>query len=261
MIKNTFFLLGSLALFSCTNNAPKITAPGSIRFQTEKIEEKMMQDSLLQMRFYIEDLHIENSYASSESLENKIRESLLRNNVSSEGSYRDYNDMISKMKAEYRLLNSENEMTQAWELSQSIEVVLNENGLFGLQSSHYSFTGGAHGNTYIFNQTYRLEDQSILGLDSLLLPTEKTRFIAFCESRFRNDREITTAESLGSRGFWFKEDTFYLPHNYSYSATGLRLYYNSYEIAPYAYGVIEIALSNAEIAPFIKSRYQLQIQK
>ena len=261
MIKNTFFLLGSLALFSCTNNAPKITGPAPIRFQTEKIEEKMMQGSLLQMRFYIEDLHIEDSYASSESLENKIRENLLRNNVSSEGSYRDYHDMISKMKTEYRFLNSENEMAQSWELSQSIEVVLNENGLFGLQSNHYSFTGGAHGNTYLSNQTYRLEDQSILTIDSLLLPAEKTRFIAFCESRFRNDREITTAENLGSHGFWFKGDTFYLPHNYSYSATGLRLYYNNYEIAPYTYGVIEIALSNAEIAPFIKSRYKLQIQK
>jgi hypothetical protein len=236
-------------------------APDSIRFQTEKIEEKMMHDSLLQMRFYIEDLHIDSSHTSSESLENKIRQNLLTNNITSEGSYRDYRDMISKMKAEYRSLNSENEMNQSWELSQSVEVVLNENGLFGLQSSHYSFTGGAHGNTYLSNQTYRLEDLSILALDSLILPAEKTRFIAFCESEFRRDREITADESLGSHGFWFKKDAFYLPNNFSYSSAGLRLYYNSYEVAPYAYGIIEITLSNTEITPFIKSEYQLQIQK
>jgi hypothetical protein len=261
MIKKTFLLLCSLALLSCTSNAPEKKLPDSIDFHTEKIEEKMFHNSHLQMSFYIEDLQIDSSYLSREILENKIRENLLTNNLNSEGFYVDYPDMINKMKAEYLSLESESETDQAWEFSQSVEVVLNQNGLFGLQSSHYTYTGGAHGNTYLAHQTYRLEDQSLLALDSLILPAEKAHFTAYCESAFRKEREIEPTESLGSHGFWFKEDVFYLPTNFRYSPKGLSLYFNNYEIAPYAYGIIEIAISSTEIAPFVKNEYLLQINE
>jgi len=221
----------------------------------------MQQDSLLQMRFHIEDLIIDSSYASSESLEKKIRQRLLANNSNSEGDYRNYADLIDKMKEEYRTLNQENEMAQSWELVQNIAVVLNENGLFGLQSNHFSYTGGAHGNTFIANQTYRLDNANLLSLDSLLIPEEKPTFIALCESKFRQGQEIAAQESLEAHGFWFEKDSFQIPDNFGYSPQGLSLIYNSYEIAPYAFGIIKINLSPAEIAPFIKPEYILSTKK
>jgi len=257
MIKKTFLFLSSLALWSCAPNPPEIKSPDSISFRIETIKREMALDSLLRMHFLVEDLRIDSAYASSESLETEIRTNLLANNISTEGSYADYGDMINKMIDEYLTLNDEDELDQTWELSQSVKVVLNEQGLFGLQSSHYSYTGGAHGNTLIGNQTYRLDNQTLLSLDSLLIPAQKQQFIAFCESKFRQQQELNKGESLDTHGFWFNDNTFYLPENFSYSTRGLSLFYNSYEIAPYAYGIIEITLSSAEIKPYLKGEYLL----
>jgi hypothetical protein len=257
MIKKTILSLSALVLYSCAPNPPEIKGPESITFSIEIIEEELNRDSLLQMRFYIENLKVDTTYASSESLEGKIRRHLLENNMSSEGNYSTYAEMITQMMEEYRTLNGEEEINQSWELSQSVQVVLNENGLFGLQSSHSSYTGGAHGNTFVSNQTYRLDNQNLLTLDSLLIPAKKQEFIGICESKFRQEQELGPTESLDAKGFWFKEDRFYLPEIFSYSPAGLSLFYNSYEIAPYAYGIIEISLSREEIAPFIRDPYLL----
>tara|TARA_R110002050_G_scaffold288277_1_gene440132 strand:+ start:3588 stop:4385 length:798 start_codon:yes stop_codon:yes gene_type:complete len=257
MIKKTILSLSALVLYSCAPNPPEVKGPESITFSIETIEEELRRDSLLQMRFYIEDLKIDTSYASSESLEGQIRSRLLENNLNSEGSYSTYTEMIKQMMEEYRTLNGENEINQSWELSQSVQVVLNANGLFGLQSSHASYTGGAHGNTFVSNQTYRLDNQNLLTLDSLLIPAKKQDFIAICESKFRQEQNLAPTESLEAKGFWFKDDRFYLPEIFSYSPAGLSLFYNSYEIAPYAYGIIEISLSQEEITPFLKGEYLL----
>lgn len=261
MIKKAFLLLSSLALFSCAPNSPVEKGPQSISFSLDTIEEEPQEDSLLQIRFHIEDLKIDSSYASSESLEKKIRQRLLANNNSSQGDYTNYAELISKMKDEYRTLSQENEMTQAWELGQNIKVVLNEGGLFGLQSSHFSYTGGAHGNTFIDNQTYRLDNGELLLLDSLLIPEEKASFIDFCESKFREAQEISAQGSLEANGFWFEKDSFRISDNFSYSRQGLNLIYNSYEIAPYASGIIRVSLSLNEVEPFLKPKYLLPLKE
>ncbi len=258
MIKKTILLLSSFALFSCAPNPPQGKSPQSIAYQFELIEEELQQDSLLQMRFNIEGISIDSAYPSSESLEKKIQQRLLSNNSNSEGNYLNYTDLILKMKAEYENLNQEKELAQSWEISQDLEVKLNQNGLFGLQSTHFSYTGGAHGNTFIDNQTYSLDKGTLLALDSLLKLDEKPAFIAFCESKFREEREIGGQESLDAHGFWFEKDSFRISDNYSYSKQGLELIYNSYEIAPYAYGTIKITLSSSEIEPFIKAKYLLR---
>lgn len=257
MIKKTIFSLSALLLYACAPNPPEAKGPESITFSIEIIKEELSKDSLLQMRFYVEDLKLDTAYASSESLEGQIRRRLLENNMSSEVNYRTYAEMIKQMMEEYRTLNGEDEINQSWELSQSLQVVLNENGLFGLQSSHSSYTGGAHGNTFVSNQTYRLDNQNLLTLDSLLIPAKKQEFIRICESKFRQEQDLGPTESLDAKGFWFKEDRFYLPGIFSYSPAGLSLFYNSYEIAPYAYGIIDISLSREEIAPFIRDQYLL----
>lgn len=207
------------------------------------------------MRFYVEDLQIDSSYASSESLEKNIRQQLLSNSNNNEANYSGYHELIAAMKKEYQTLVGEDEMEQSWELSQSIEVRLNQQGLFSLQSSHYSYTGGAHGNSYVGNQLYRLKDETLLSIDSLLISAKKKEFLGFCESEFRKQQNIGVNESLEAKGFWFENELFFLPENFCYSPEGLSFFYNSYEIAPYAFGIIELKLNHEQIKSFLKEAY------
>ncbi len=117
--------------------------------------------------------------------------------------------------------------------------------LVSIEMHQYFYTGGAHGsgNTFFLNIDPRTGNE---------VPTEalfknSIDFSAFAENKFREANKISSDESINSTGFWFEDDSFYLPNSIGLTETSLILIYNQYEIASYAEGPVELKIPLKEV--------------
>ena len=139
-----------------------------------------------------------------------------------------------------------------WTIEITGEVRYQDEQILNIAIQSYQFTGGAHpnGNTRFLN--YDLETGYLLDWADIL--ADSLDFIRLAEPVFRKVREIGPEVNLEKTGF-FWGDSFRPPNNFSFEKGGLRLFYNTYEIAPYALGVTEFVLSYHDLEGVVKPKY------
>ena len=77
-------------------------------------------------------------------------------------------------------------------------------------------------------------------------------FKEFAEKRFREKNNIPENEPINSTGFFFEDDKFQLPKNIGFHSNKVVLRYNSYEIASYAEGNIQLEFKTQEVKKYFK---------
>lgn len=118
--------------------------------------------------------------------------------------------------------------------------VVRSDSIVCIRQLAYSFTGGAHGNTVIAMPAFRaINGERVTWRD---LVRDTSVFIAAAERAFRRATKMSPRDTYAKAGFWFENERFTLPNVIGITPTGYMLVYNQYEVAPYAYGVIEVAL-------------------
>ncbi len=147
-----------------------------------------------------------------------------------------------------------------WEMERSADVNYNKFGILGISLFDYSYTGGAHGNSFIQFLNYDLISGKELGLKEFILDSDGSAFTQFSENQFRISQNIKPETAWSEADFWFEEG-FYLPENFKISDQGLHFIYNSYEIAPYAIGQIELLIGWKELEPFLQSEWKSLFSK
>ena len=147
-----------------------------------------------------------------------------------------------------------------WEMERSADVNYNKWGILGISLFDYSYTGGAHGNSFIQYINYDLTTGKELGLDQFILDSEGTAFANFSENQFRLSQNIKSETPWSEADFWFEEG-FYLPQNFKISDQGMHFIYNSYEIAPYAVGQIELLIKWKDLEPYLQSEWKALFSK
>ncbi len=143
-----------------------------------------------------------------------------------------------------------------------------------LETLVYQDTGGAHGyggKSYVNfdTQTYKK-----LTLSDLFKLEDKLQLISLLENSLiewsdRHDDSSPKGAGLQERGFqfsldyipeesqdWSNNKGWYLSQNFYFDLKGLHVVYNPYEIGPYAFGIIDITLSWADINDLIVTEYQ-----
>lgn len=147
-------------------------------------------------------------------------------------------------------VDDEDEMDMwRWEMEAGFDI--SETDTYVCLMSHgWSYTGGAHGNGYTFYEYFSKADGLELSLEDFTTDLDALTTIA--EKYFREHQEIEPGTSLNAVGFWFENDTFALNDNFYFSGGEMVFVYNSYEIAPYAAGVIDLTIPLSEIAGFVK---------
>ncbi len=132
----------------------------------------------------------------------------------------------------------------------SVTELYNSPDLICFELRQYLFTGGAHGygTTSFLNVDPHSGDE--LTIDEIF--KDKKEFIAFAEKEFREQQNINPDQSLNDPGFWFEDNSFHLPESVGFLQDSLIFVYNQYDIASYAQGPIELKISLAEAAPYLK---------
>ena len=129
-------------------------------------------------------------------------------------------------------------------------VTYNSKHVLSLQCNNYLYTGGAHGNGATTYLNFDPKTGDLLTYEDIF--SNVAVLDAKAETLFRKEHAIEANESINATGFWFENDTFYLPETIGISKEFITLQYDTYEIAAYAAGPIEIEIPISEVKSLLK---------
>lgn len=101
------------------------------------------------------------------------------------------------------------------------------------------YTGGAHPNTGLQYKILSKKDGHILKWQEVV--ENPTEFAAFFERRFKKEQNITSDKQL-KEDYFFENGKIVPSDNFEVKDNALVFYYNAYEIAPYASGIISVSV-------------------
>ncbi len=126
----------------------------------------------------------------------------------------------------------------AYDAVMRYEITYNQQCHLSLYRDQYTYTGGAHGNTVRASDTWNLESGCRLSLASLFpVGTDYRAFLlkqilCLADQQMQQNPGIYFDDYRALIAKHFNENSFYL------TPTGLAIYYQQYEIAPYATGIV-----------------------
>lgn len=127
-----------------------------------------------------------------------------------------------------------------WTISVKADIVYQSNELLSFSLENYSYTGGAHPNTFVMYYNYSFVENKLLELEDIV--TNTAEFSRVAESIFRTQFQVAAGQNLSEKGFMFDGDTFKLNQNFAWTGNHLIFRFNPYEIGPYAMGPQEIRI-------------------
>jgi len=122
--------------------------------------------------------------------------------------------------------------------------------LVSIKLDYYLFTGGAHG--YGGTNYLNFNPKTAEILTSTTMYANEKEFLKYVENKFREEFQIPKDSTINATGFWFENDTFYLPQNVGFTESEVVLIYNQYEIASYAEGPILLTFPKEEVLEFLE---------
>lgn len=132
----------------------------------------------------------------------------------------------------------------------SVTELYNSPNLICFELRQYLYTGGAHG--YGTVSFINIDPETGNELTDHDLFKNKKDFTAFAEKKFRQQQNISQAQTINEPGFWFEDNTFHLPESIGFTQDTLIFVYNQYDIASYADGPIELKIAVKEAEPYLK---------
>ncbi len=143
---------------------------------------------------------------------------------------------------------------QSWFIERTGEVKLNKENIFSIDYMDYSYTGGAHPNTYVTFKNFYLIDGEEISLDKIISSDKQNELRNIAEAEFRKLKELTPDADLGKAGFWFENNQFGLNENFLIGDSSLVFYFNNYEITAYAFGPTELEIPYSKIRNLIEEK-------
>lgn len=154
-------------------------------------------------------------------------------------------DLMNQFLEDYKELQADDlPFSMPWSLETEGKVLYQTDKFVSIQLHQYSYTGGAHPNTFSTIWMFNKSNNEPLLLEDLGARIDTLAAIA--EEAFRKSVEIPRGQSLAEAGF-FEGESFTLPQNYGLTEEGLLLYYNTYEIAAYVFGPTEVVIPWADL--------------
>ena len=197
----------------------------------------------------LEITHFEGNDAASKALNKRIFTAVCNSVYTGEriAEVKNYNDLVNSFVSNYAQIKTDlkQDSLPSWEAQAAIKINYQAAKLLNITLDYYLFTGGAHGygatESLLFNpangRTYKLTE--------VLSNTAKHSELV--EAKFRVQLKITAKTSLTEAGYFFADDTFVLPKNFIFSDKGIQFHYNTYEVACYAQGPIDVLISYDEV--------------
>lgn len=146
-----------------------------------------------------------------------------------------------------RFKNDFAESALVWEATFDGEITRNSEDIISLAISSYSNTGGAHGNANVTFYNFDKATSKLIDINTII--SDKEAFKTLAEQYFKDN--INKDDGFSYEDYFFGEG-FHLPANMGFNDEGLILFYNPYEIAPYAMGITEFTIPYSELDALVE---------
>lgn len=159
-------------------------------------------------------------------------------------------ELLHSCKAFLKLYEEDKEATEgffaAYSASSDTDFVVQTPKVISMGHILSSYQGGAHPNSYMAIQNFRVADGTLLPPAAFIADKEALTILA--EKKFRERQSIAPNADLSAEGYFLNEaKQFFLPANIGVLKEGLLFHYNPYEIAPYAVGPIQFVVTYSEL--------------
>ncbi len=163
---------------------------------------------------------------------------------------KDAETVVSDMEAEFKdtaeeMLSFMGKNYSPMVLTRSFEVGLNQNNLLSITEMDYANTGGAHPNTLRTSRTFNLAENKELTLSEVL-----GKNAADTDSFVKEKFDAYVKETIGEYIDYYEEysQEMLSAVNFRLTEDALVLYYNPYDILPYAAGVPTVEVPYTDTA-------------
>lgn len=141
-----------------------------------------------------------------------------------------------------------------WSIELTATLNKNTEKLICVALSAYTYTGGAHPNTYVEYLNFSPLTQKNLSKAELIADENGLKTVA--EAAFRKHwagqlEDWKPTQPLSDAGFEF-DNGFSLPQQIGFQGDSLVLFYNTYEVAAYVVGSTDLYLPLSEVSKFLK---------
>jgi hypothetical protein len=245
-----FFLLGSLMLCCQKERVPK-----SLSYTVESVKDSAaVKSAETTCTIDISYPNFTDPNPIADSLNKYIQQTLC---LTLQGDiYPSVQEFATHIFNEYKSFASDmpNFLT-SWEYTSVCKINYENEKTISLVLDLYSYTGGAHGSYSVIVASFDKERAQPLLLDTILQSHSKEKLVRIAEEIFRKDQNMSSTDDLEKFGFWFRNNKFYLPENFSFTETGLFFFFNLYEIAPYSAGTFEVVVPYEKINPILLAHF------
>lgn len=154
-----------------------------------------------------------------------------------------FESLVEEISSEYaKILNDYPDYKASWSMEINSDILYQDTSFISVATTIYSYTGGAHPNSYQVYRSYDLSTGEAIGLDDILMPDFEDELNEAAEIEFRMLKEIPPSQALKDKGYFFEGGSFTLNSNFAIINKSLIFYFNAFEIAPYAVGPTELEI-------------------
>ncbi|QQO08928.1 RsiV family protein [Breznakiella homolactica] len=139
-----------------------------------------------------------------------------------------------------------------WEYTESTQLQSMAPGILVTSREYWYYTGGAHGmgeKTYF---VFDIETSQRLSVGDVFTEQAMPELAEYIQDALRVWSEIPPGAPLTEGGFF--EDTVEVPEDFFLSPQGAGFQWDQYEIAPYAWGQIEVVLPEEKISGLLTEK-------
>lgn len=243
--------------YRCGDNTP---SENKLKYEVVKYEKQsagcdsLREDNCAKIKIEFPEI----TEYENETIKNKVNKSI-ENLFSSSGedgaASIDFNSQMEVFINDYESFIKEYpDAFQSWFIERTGEVKFNKENIFSIDYMEYSYTGGAHPNTYVTFKNFLLTNGEEISLDEIISEDKQQELTKIAEAEFRKMKELSPDADLGQAGFWFENNKFYLNDNFLIGDSSLVFYYNNYEITAYAFGPTELTIPYSELKSIIDNK-------
>lgn len=126
------------------------------------------------------------------------------------------------------------------------------NGYINYTVTQEVYEGGAHPNSYKSTIIFNPIDGNRVTLDDILKPGYKEALTTLLTAKLLEQYNAKNIKEAQEIGFFINETGVPIPSSYTFGDNGIMFIYNTYEIASYASGEINLTLTYNELKDLLK---------
>lgn len=166
-------------------------------------------------------------------------------------SYNGYDSLVAGFVEAYKKVRADfpDGLPISWTGKLNGSVIKQTDSLINIKLETFTFTGGAHPNSNTYSLLFNAGTGKKLARENVI--RDVPGLTAVAEKKFREQLKIPAGTPINSTIYTFDDNKFVLPENIFFTDSGLQLYYNAYEIAPYYVGATIITLPYADAEQYL----------